>query len=168
MRLRPMTIIAALTALVLAGCGSSSKSSSAGGSSTSSGTPSLSSFKAGFVADRATFRKLGSDLQSEITGAASKTDAQLATELSALSDRAKQQATAISNLGAPAQYQTDVQNLSAAFNAVSADLHKISVAATNHDGPAAKTATETLLQDAAKVKAADDAITSGLKLPANS
>jgi hypothetical protein len=175
MKIRSMTYTAALAALALAGCGSSSNSSSsassaAGSSSastTSSSAPSASTFKSGFSTDRVQFRKLGLVLQKEITTAQTKTDAQLATEIAALSVRAKQQAAQLSQLSPPAKYQSALQSLVTAFNAVAADLHKISVAATNNNGPAAKTATVTLIRDSAKVKTADDEITTGLKLPAN-
>jgi hypothetical protein len=177
MKIRSMTYTAALVALVLAGCGSKSSSSStssssssaaASTSSTSSGAPSASTFKSGFSTDRVQFRKLGVDLQKDITTAQTKTDAQLATEIAALAVRAKQQAALLSQLSPPAKYQSALQSLVTAFNAVAADLHKISVAATNNDGPAAKAATVTLIHDSVKVKAADVAITTGLKLPANS
>jgi len=127
----------------------------------------LSTFKSGFSTDRTQFRKLGLDLQKAITTAQTKTDAQLATEIAALAVRAKQQAALLSQLSPPAKYQTDLQSLVTAFNAVAADLYKISVAATKNDGPAAKAATVTLIRDSVKVKAADVAITTGLKLPAN-
>jgi len=55
--------VAIAIAIALAGCGGSSG-------------PSLSAFKSGFTADRAQFRKLGLDLQSEITGVKTKTDLQ--------------------------------------------------------------------------------------------
>jgi hypothetical protein len=174
MKMPWMTYTAALVALALAGCGSSSNSSSStssaaastSASTTSSSAPSPSTFKSGFSTDRVQFRKLGLNLQKEITTAQSKTDAQLATEIAALAVRAKQQAALLSQLSPPAKYQSALQSLVTAFNAVAADLHKISVAATNDDGPAAKTATETLIHDSAKVKTADDVITTGLKLPA--
>jgi hypothetical protein len=174
MKMPWMTYTAALVALVLAGCGSSSNSSSssstssaaASTSSTSSSAPSASTFKSGFSTDRVQFRKLGLDVEKEITTAQTKTDAQLAIEIAALAVRAKQQAALLSQLSPPAKYQSTLQGLVTAFNAVAGDLHKISVAATNNDGPAAKTATVTLIHDSAKVKTADDAITIGLKLPA--
>ena len=45
------------------------------------------------------------------------------------------------------------------------DLKQISQAAANHDTATAKTATKQLIQDATKVKTADTALTSGLRLP---
>jgi hypothetical protein len=176
MKMPWMTYTAALVALVLAGCGSSNSSSStssaagstsASTSSTSSAAPSAGTFKSGFSTDRVQFRTLGLDLRKEITTAQTKTDAQLATEIAALAVRAKQQAALLSQLSPPAKYQSALQRLVTAFNAVAVDLQKISVAATKNDGPAAKAATETLIRDSAKVKTTDDAITTGLKLPAN-
>ena len=144
-----------LVGLALTGCGGSSSS-----------TPSLSAFKSGFAADKVQFRRLGTDLQTEITGAASKTDAQLAGELSTLSGRAKQQAAQLAKLSPPDKYKTGLNQLVANFNSVSTDLNTMSVAAGKHEVSAAKAATKTLLQDAAKVKASDTALTSALHLPA--
>ena len=145
-----------IAALALAGCGSSSPAQ-----------PSLSAFKSGFKAEKAAFRQLGLDLQKTITGAKAKTDAQLATEISALSGRASRQATQLAKLNAPAKFRTSLTHLVAGFRAVARDLTSIAGAAVRHSGAAAKTATETLLTDAAKVKRADDAITKGLGLPAS-
>src|ERR1700722_3570002 len=114
MKIRSMTYTAALAALMLAGCGSSGNSSSStssaagstSASSTSTSAPSASTFKSGFSTDRVKFRKLGLDLQKEITTAQTKTDAQLATEIGALAVRAKQQAALLSQLSPPAKYQS--------------------------------------------------------------
>ena len=153
--MRAVASAVVIAALALAGCGSSSPAQ-----------PSLSAFRSGFQAEKAAFRQLGLDLQKTITGAKAKTDAQLATEIGALSARASQQASELSNLKPPAKFKTSLTHLVAGFHAVSADLTLIAGAAVKHNGPAAKTATETLLTDAAKVKTADDAITKGLGLPA--
>jgi hypothetical protein len=149
---KPVVAGAITLALAVAGCGGSS-------------APSLSAFKAGFKTDKATFRQLGLDLQKAITGAQAKTDAQLATEISALASRASAQASAIAKLNPPAKYKADAHQLAAGFRAVSADLSAIAHAAVKHDAATAKSATVTLLHDAAKVKTSDDAITKGLGLP---
>ena len=154
MKTKQMALGAITLALIVAGCGGSS-------------APSLSVYKTSFKQNKVTFRQLGLDLQKAITGAQAKTDAQLATEIGALATRASQQASAIAKLNPPAKYTADNQKLTAAFRSVAADLHKISAAAVKHDAATAKTATETLLADAAKVKASDDAITKGLGLPVN-
>lgn len=140
-------------ALALTGCGGSS-------------APSLSAFKGHFKSDKASFRQLGLDLQKAITGAQAKTDAQLATEISALAARASAEASSLAKLSPPDKYKADTQKLTAGFNAVAADLRSISTAAVQHDAAKAKQATTALLGDAAKVKAADDAVTKGLGLPA--
>jgi hypothetical protein len=142
---------AMVAALALAGCGGSSG-------------PSLSAFKSGFSADKTQFRKLGTDLATAITGASKKTDAELATELGALSARAKQQAAQLSKLNPPPKYKTELANLVSAFNAVGADLTSISTAAAKHDAAAAGNATRTLVKDAAKVKTADTSVSKGLGL----
>jgi hypothetical protein len=148
---RIVSCAATVAALALAGCGGSSG-------------PSLSTFKSGFSADKTQFRKLGTDLAAAITGASKKTDAQLATELGALSARAKQQATQLSKLDPPSKYKTELADLVSAFNAVGSDLTNISTAAAKHDAAAAGSATKTLIKDAAKVKSADTSVSKGLGL----
>ena len=142
-----------IAALAMAGCGSSSPAQ-----------PSLSAFKSGFKAEKVAFRQLGLDLQKAITGAKAKTDAQLATEIGALSARSSQQASRLAKLKPPVKFKALLTQLVRGFRAVSADLTAIAAAAVKHDGPAARTATKTLLADAATVKTADDAITKGLGL----
>ena len=154
--MRAVASAAVIAALALAGCGSSSPTQ-----------PSVSAFRSGFRAEKAAFRQLGLDLQKTITGAKVKTDAELATEISALSRRASQQAAQLEKLNPPAKFKTSLARLVTGFRAVSTDLTSIAAAAVKHSGAAAKTATETLLADAAKVKTADDAITKGLGLPAS-
>jgi hypothetical protein len=141
-------------ALALAGCGGSS-----GG-----GGPSLSKFKSGFAADKIQFRKLGLDLQGAITGAGSKTDAELASELGTLSGRARQQAGQLAELAPPANYRTGLNRLVSDFHSISSDLGTMSVAASKHEVAAAKAATKTLLRDAVKLKSSDAALTSALHL----
>jgi hypothetical protein len=150
-------LISAATAagLALAGCGGSSG-------------PSLSTFKSGYSADKTQFRKLGTDLGSEITGAKQKTDAELATELGALAARAKQQASQLSKLNPPSKYKTELSSLVTGFNAVGSDLTVIAAAAAKHDAATAGSTTKTLLRDAATVKTADTSLTKALGLPATS
>jgi DNA repair ATPase RecN len=176
----------ALLVILLAGCGSSksttsSATASGSASATSSATTSsarpsssttatgtgapVSAFKADLLRDKAQFTAFGASLQKALLGAGSKTDAQLADELSALSDKAKAQAQRLSQLNPPAKYKTTVDNLVTYVTKVGADLKQISQAAVNHDAAAAKTATKQLIQDATKVKAADTALTTGLGLP---
>jgi len=176
---------AGLLVMLLAGCGSSksttssataSSSASAASSATTSSAPASSStatgsgatvsaFKAALLADKAQFSAFGASLQKTLVGAGSKTDAQLATELSALSDTAKAQAQRLSQLNPPAKYKTTVDNLVKYVTKVGSDLKQISQAAANHDTATPKTATKQLIQDATKVKTADTALTSGLRLP---
>ena len=151
--MRVVAAAAVILALALAGCGGSAG-------------PSLSTFKKGFAAQKASFRQLGLDLQSAITGAKAKTDAQLATEIGGLAARASSQATSLAKLNPPAKYKQPLNSLVAGFRSVATDLRAIASAAVTHDATQAKTATETLLGDAAKVKTADDTITKGLRLPA--
>jgi hypothetical protein len=141
-------------AIALAGCGGSSG-------------PSLSTFKSGYAAQKTSFDALGRDLQQAITNASGKSDASLATQFSSLASRARQEATSLSKLKPTSKYKADLQGVINGFDAVSSDLSDISSAATQHDATQAKNATEKLIEDAAKVKSSDTAITSGLHLPAS-
>jgi hypothetical protein len=170
--------------MVLAGCGSSKSTTSsataasatssattgtapASSSTTATGTGgTVSAFRAALLSDKAPFAAFGASLQKTLLGAGSKTDAQLATELSTLSDTAKAQAQRLSQLNPPAKYKTTVDNLVTYVTKIGSDLKQISHAAVNHDATAAKAATKQLIQDATKVKAADTALTKGLGLPA--
>lgn len=143
--------------LGLAGCGS--------GTSSSSSTSQVA-FKAGFATSQKEFRKLGTELAKDITGAGVRTDAELAKEFSRLATRAGQQADQLAALHAPAKYAARVSALVAGFHGMKADLAKISTAATNHDASSAEAATRTLLTDAAKIKTADVSLSKALGLPA--
>jgi hypothetical protein len=142
--------------LALAGCGSGKSSST---------TTSQVAFKAGFATSQKEFRKLGTDLAKDITGAGARTDAELAKEFNRLATRASQQADQLAALHAPAKYATRVSSLVAGFHGMKADLSKISTAATNHDASSAEAATRQLLTDAAKIKTADVSLSKDLGLP---
>jgi hypothetical protein len=148
-------ITAVVLAAALAGCGGSS-------------APSLSAFKSGFAADKTSFHSLGVDLQRAIATAQNKTDTQLAGEIGALANRAKQQAASLSKLNPPSRYKADLHKLTSGFSAVAADLRQIATAATKHDAATARAATLSLIRDAATVKSGDTAISGGLHLPAGS
>jgi hypothetical protein len=76
-------VAAVLCAIAVAGCGSSSKSSS---------TQSLAAFKTAFAAQRSQFKGLGQDLASAIRTAGSKGNTDLASEFNSLSSKATQAA----------------------------------------------------------------------------
>ncbi len=138
-------VILSAAALATAGCGGSD-------------APSLSDFKSGFQTDRAQFRRLGVDLEKTIAGARTKSNAQLAAELSTLSSRAGAQAAQLNKLNPPAGYKPSVSKLAAGFRAMAADLTRISDAATRGDAQTASAATRSLIADAQTVKAADLAV----------
>lgn len=147
--------MAVMAALLVAGCGSGTSSSSA----------SQAQFKAGFATSQREFRKLGTDLAKDITRAASRTDAQLAKEFGALAKRARDQAGQLGALKPPAKYAKQIASLVAGFHATEADLSKIATAATNHDASSAESATRELLTDAAQIKTADTSLSRDLGLP---
>ena len=155
MKNSPAVLACIVLIIVLAGCGGSS-------------APSLSAFKSAFTTDRAQFHQLSVDLQREIAGARAKTDAQLATEIGALSTRAKHQASDLAELEPPGKYKADVQKLISGFTGLGADLEQISVAATKRDAASASAATNLLLRDAATIRGADNDLTASLKLPGGS
>lgn len=155
MQTRSLATAVTLLGLALADCGGSS-------------APSLSAFKSGFSTEKAQFRKLGLDLQTAITQARSKTDVALASELTALATRAEQTRAQLTKLDAPSKFKPNLSKLESGFGAVGTDLNQIAGAATKHDAATARAATMMLLRDAATVKSADVALTSGLGLPASS
>jgi hypothetical protein len=150
-----LTSALVLLAISVAGCGGSSG-------------PSLSAFKSGFVKTKPQFRQLGADLQTALTQARTKTDAELATELTGLSTRAKQEAAQLAKLDPTPKFKTELKTLSTSLSAVGDDLSQIAAAATKHDAKTAKTLTTTLIKDAGTVKVSDTALTTGLGLPATS
>jgi hypothetical protein len=145
--------------LAAAGCGSSKSSSS---------TSSHVDFKTGFAAGQKEFRKLGTDIAQDITGAGNKTDAELATEFGALATRADQQASQLGALQAPAKYTQRMTSLVSGFHLIKTDLAKIATAAKTHNASGAEKATRALLTDAAEIKAADTSLSKDLGLPSTS
>ena len=143
---------AAVLALVLAGCGDSTTT-----------TSSLTTFAAGFSKDRVEFRRLGVDLAQALGGAHSRTDAQLATELAHLSKRARAQADKLRQLDPPAAYRDSVDKLTAGLGAVALDLGRISRASRRNDAQTASDATHALIVHSARVQAADVAISKALE-----
>ncbi len=138
-----------VAAAVLAGCGSG---------------PSLAAFKSAFKAEKARFHQLSLDLQQAIGTAGSKSNAQLASELTALSARADKQASRLARLNPPAKYKGELDKLAAGFRGIGTDLKQISVAAVKHNAQQASTATRELVVDAGKVRAADDGLSAMLRL----
>ena len=182
---RRVACAAVTVGIALSGCGggssSSSSSSSSASASSSSNTSSITigtaattstststgaaDFTSGFAASKATFKKLGADLGSEVQHAGTKTDAQIATEFAALATRARQQAAGLAQLTPSPRYRAPIAALISGFTAVAADLTAISKAGVSHSVKTAETATRKLLADAAKVKAADTSVSKGLGLP---
>ena len=111
------------------------------------------------------FRKLGTDIASDITGAGTKTDAELAKEFRAWprvpigsrrSSRPSSRRPSTAS-GWPASSPVSTPEGRPA---------KIATAATKHDASSAETATRSLLVDAAKIKTADTSLSKDLGLPA--
>jgi hypothetical protein len=148
--------LALAAGIAASGCGSNGKSS----------TSSQVSFKSGFGTSQQEFRRLGTDIARDITGAGSKTDAAIAREFGKFATRANQQADQLAALDVPARYKKQVASLISGFHAIKADLSNISTAAAHHNASNAQAATRELLRDAATIKAADNAMSRSLGLPA--
>jgi len=142
-----MTLAAAIAAAALAGCGGSSSNSSSG--------PSLSAFKSGWQAQKASFAAIGTDLQTAIATASTTSAPKIASEFASLGSRMTHAASALRALKPPARYQTRVGQLAAAFDAVSGDMTAVSTAANHNDVTAARTAAAKLVTDWATIHAAD-------------
>jgi hypothetical protein len=145
--------------VAIAGCG---------GSASKSTTTSHVDFKAGFSGSQQAFRKLGTDIAQDITGAGNKTDAELSKEFRGLATRAGQEATQLAALPPPAAYKRQMASLVSGFHALKADLSKIAGAANKHNASSAAKATRAMLTDAAKIKTADTALSKALGLPPSS
>ena len=140
--------------LAVTGCGSDKSSSSI----------SQVDFKTGFAANHKAFGVLVTAIAKDLTGAGSRTDAQLAKEFGGLATRADQEANQLGGLTAPSKYSERMSTLVTGFHALKADLSTISTAATKHNAQSAETATRALLTDAAKIKTADTSLSKDLGL----
>ncbi len=145
------------SALVVAGCGSSSSSGA---------TSSLGAFTSSFSAARPELHSISVELSSAITEAARNTGAQSATRFSDLAERAAQEASALEALNPPARFNTELRALGSALEVTSADLSQMASAATQHDHAAAEATTGSLRQDAANLKGTEMRVSGSLGLPA--
>ncbi|HEX7610970.1 MAG TPA: hypothetical protein VF380_09870 [Solirubrobacteraceae bacterium] len=156
--MRRVTPIFLVALLALAGCGSSTSSST-------SSTPTVSSFKTTFAAEKAQLGALGKDVGGAVEGASKQTDTALATQFQSLASRATALAGSLGQLSAPAQYKAELAALQSSVTQVAGALHSIEAAAAAHDAAAAKAAAETLVADAQQVKTDDLALSGKLGLP---
>jgi hypothetical protein len=146
--------IACAAMIALGGCGGSSG-------------PSLSAFKTAYAARKASFSALGTQLGDAITGAAKKSNAELATEFGTLAQGATQQAAALRKLDPPSKYKAELDSLATSFDTVAADLKGISTDATTGNANGAKTLAEKLVIASAALKVTDTKLTQQLGLPAS-
>jgi hypothetical protein len=153
--------VAAVAAVALAGCGGSNSSSS-------SSAPSLSAFKTGFESQKATFTKIGTDLQSAIATAPKSSNTAIESEFSSLATRTTQAAAALRTLKPPARYSATVSALASGFDAVAADMSAVADAAKSGNAPAAKAAAKKLVIDTTTVHSNDLSLTRRLGLPTTS
>ena len=139
-------VVVALTALVAAGCGSSSSG------------PSKTDFNNGYKPLNAEILAIGSEVGATIQTAKSKSDAALATTFESLATRLDQVKTKLTSLKAPDDYKSDVAALDKALGTVSVDLHAIASSAKGHDAAGAKAATQKLVADSPALRDARRAL----------
>ncbi len=171
MRSKIVVLLAIGAASIAAGCGSSSKSSTSAASGTATSSSSaggdLASFKAGFVAAKAEFKKIGVDLATSVKAATHTSDKALASEFSVLADRAAQVSVKLRALNPPAKFKAELAAAVSAFDQVTSDLRVVSSAAGAHAASKTRAAAIKLFQDSARFKAADLLISKQLGLPAS-
>ena len=158
--MRRMAPIFLASLLLLAGCGSSSKSLQA----TSTG-PSVASFKTAFATQKKTLTSLGNDVGAAVEGANRKTDVQLAKQFEGLATRATALAGSMAQLEPPTQFKVELSSLESALTQVAGTLRQIEAAAAAHDANAAKAGGEAIVTDAQQVKAIETTLSQKLGLP---
>jgi hypothetical protein len=129
-------------ALAVAGCGSSSSSN----------------FKKDYTKTDTQLRQLGVDLASALRTAKGSTDVALATKFDSFATRSRKIADDLGKLKPPDKVKSDVTQLRGALTTIAGDMTAIAKTARAHDAKAARTATQTLVRDAAPVRAASTAI----------
>jgi hypothetical protein len=122
-------LAALATALLVAGCASSSAADSA----------SPGAFRSAYAATRPHLRELQADLQAQLLSAQGLSPAELSQRAYTLSVAANNQANTITALQAPARYNTQLRDLRAALLALVNDLSAVSADA-GHTASAAAAA----------------------------
>jgi hypothetical protein len=126
-------------------------------------TPSL---KAQFVPLNAQIKKIGVDIGTSITGAASSTDVKLAKAFAGLAQRAAASAGNVGKLkGATGANAITQRRLQLALAKGAIDLARISVAASAHDATKARAATLALVKDSKPISAARTKLAKALGIP---
>jgi len=143
----------AAAALIAAGCGSSS------GSSTNI---SQSEFKPNFGQIVNQFKQTSHSIGLAIEHASSMPNAQIASTFSGLAARWQSQVTKLKALKPPPSVASQYQTLTGAATRTEADLKAIVAAARSHNGSAAKQAGASLVKDILQAKSASQTI--GTKL----
>ena len=111
------------------------------------------------------FRQLGTDLGQAITAASGKSNSQLASEFTTLSQRATASAAGLRKLNPPSKYRSQNSSLAADFDTVASDMKAIATAASTNNASAARSESAKLVQDAAQLKSVDVSLSSALGLP---
>jgi hypothetical protein len=158
---RVIPVVLITGALAIAGCGGSSGSAS---TSSTNSEPSTSAFTSAFKVQKAKLRALGTAVGADVTGAAHKSDIQLANEFKRLAARATELSGALGQLEAPTKYKVDLGSLVSSLTQVAGTLHAIEAAAAANDESAAKAGGEAIVAEAEQVKSDDNALSSKLGL----
>jgi hypothetical protein len=95
--------------------------------------------------------KLGDDVVSEVNGASSKSNTQLAAAFSTLGKRIAAVRTDIAGLDTPTELKDESKGLTDALSSAQSDVEAISKAAKESDPTAAQAASKKLATDADKV-----------------
>lgn len=152
---RPLALLAAgaCAALLLAACG--------GG-----GDDKGKTFTTEGKAAVASVRGVGTQVAGALQGASNATNAQLSSEIDAITTAGNASLRLVDALKAPnADQQKLVTNLSSALKTALADLTTISDAVTANDATKAKSATEQFITDSAPVQAANNALGQAVGAP---
>jgi hypothetical protein len=138
--------------LALSACGG-------GGSSPPSPSPnSTGSFTTAFKSVTGEFGRGSQVIATEIGGAASQTDAQLAVAFKTLATKWQAALSKLETLTPPSSVQPEFNTLKDAATRAEDDLNAIVSAAQNHDASAAKQASTSLVNDIQSAKTAAQSI----------
>ena len=143
---RAVPVLAALVALALTGCGGDQRDS----------------FRSDYRALDAQVGTLGTDVGGTITGAATKTNGQLAARFAALSRRARDLVNRLDDTDPPANLAGARDRLSRALRAIARDLRTLSDAAASGNGGSARSATLKIAVDSPAVRNARAALSQAL------
>ncbi len=147
------TAFLVMLALLVAGCGGSSSSSSADQTAT---------FKTGYESAANQLKQSSQAIGAAIQQAPKQTDAQIHAAFQNLASRWQNALSQLQTLKPPANLAVTFNTVTGAAGRVEADLNAIVAAAATHSSSAAEQASASLVTDIQSAKAASTTITSKL------